>query len=104
MNDLGQRDAQMDFTLSERQTTWRDRVRSFMHSFVYPAVPAYDEHLQSEGISRWSPPPVIEELKARAFAEGLWNLFLPPSAPLCMQIVDHDLLLYLTGSKCTGGI
>ena len=78
-NDLDQRDAQMDFTLSERQTAWRDRVRSFMHSFVYPAVPAYDEHMQAEGISRWSPPPVIEELKARAFAEGLWNLFLPPS-------------------------
>jgi len=67
----------MDFTLSERQAAWRDRVRAFMAAHVYPAVPTYQAQ-QAEG-SRWKVIPVVEELKARAYAEGLWNLFLPPS-------------------------
>ncbi len=69
----------MDFTISERQLEWRDRVRVFMDSHIYPGAPKYEAHMQAEGESRWTPPPVIEELKARAYAEGLWNLFLPPS-------------------------
>lgn len=69
----------MDFTLSEKQVLWRDRVRDFMDSFVYPAVPAYEAHLKLAGEERWKVPEIIEELKARAYSEGLWNLFLPPS-------------------------
>ncbi len=69
----------MDFTVTERECEWRDRVRAFMHAHVYPAIPIVDDHLKTENPSRWTPPPIIEELKARAFADGLWNLFLPPS-------------------------
>lgn len=69
----------MEFTLSDRQIEWRDRVRGFMKAHIYPSEAAYRDHLRVGDQAPWSPPPVIEELKARAFAEDLWNLFLPPS-------------------------
>jgi len=71
----------MDFTMSERQKHWRDRVSAFMDAHVYPAVETYQRQA-AEG-ERWKVIPVLEELKAKARAEGLWNMFLPPSS-------DHD--------------
>ncbi len=68
----------MDFGLSERETHWRDRVRAFMAAQVYPAIPAYERHMAAQGVARWQVNPVIERLKARAYVEGLWNLFLTP--------------------------
>jgi len=68
----------MDFDLSEGQRHWLDRVRGFMAEHVEPAQARYRQEL-AEGETRWRALPVIEELKARARAEGLWNLFLPPS-------------------------
>lgn len=73
----------MDFSMSERQRYWRDRVIAFMNAHVYPAIPTYDAQMEGFGSNRWQVVPVLEELKAKAKAEGLWNLFLPPSA-------DHD--------------
>ncbi len=69
----------MDFSLSERQTAWRDRVRAFIFAHVAPAMETYRHQTAVEGASRWAIIPVVEELKARAYAEGLWNLFLPPA-------------------------
>lgn len=69
----------MDFTLSERQLEWRDRVSAFMRDYVYPAEDSYGEHIRQTCNDRWQIPAIIEELKARAYSEGLWNLFLPPS-------------------------
>ena len=68
----------MDFNLTDRQTHWRDRVRDFIEAHVRPAVPTY--HAQQNEGERWKVIPVVEELKARAKAEGLWNLFMPPSS------------------------
>jgi acyl-CoA dehydrogenase len=73
----------MDFTMSDRQRYWRDRVIAFMDAHVYPAIPTYDAQMEGFGANRWQVVPVLEELKAKAKAEGLWNLFLPPSA-------EHD--------------
>ena len=67
----------MDFDLSERQRHWRDRVIDFMQSHVEPAVPTY--HAQEMQGDRWKVVPVLEELKAKARAAGLWNLFMPPN-------------------------
>ena len=68
----------MDFTLNDRQTHWRDRVRGFIEDHIRPAVPTYDAQ-QREG-DRWKVLPVVEELKAKAKAAGIWNLFMPPSS------------------------
>ena len=69
----------MDFTASKQQAAWRERVADFMLAHVYPAVPIYQAQTRREGAARWTTIPIVEELKARAYAEGLWNLFLPPS-------------------------
>ena len=67
----------MDFTLSETQVHWRDRVIAFMREHVYPAVPVYMAQMLAFGENRWQVVPVVEELKVKARAAGLWNLFLP---------------------------
>src|SRR5690348_4820058 len=67
----------MDFTLGPAETDWRDRVRDFIQEYVRPRVPDYEAQ-QREG-ERWKVIPVVEELKRHARAEGLWNLFMPPS-------------------------
>jgi acyl-CoA dehydrogenase len=69
----------MDFSLSERQRHWRDRVRAFMDAHVYPAEATYAEQMRAMGPDRWRDPQIVEDLKAQARADGLWNLFLPPS-------------------------
>jgi acyl-CoA dehydrogenase len=67
----------MDFSISDQQKHWRDRVVGFMDAHVYPAVETYEaQHAEGE---RWKVIPVVEQLKAKAKAAGLWNLFLPPT-------------------------
>jgi acyl-CoA dehydrogenase len=67
----------MNFTMSERQSYWRERVIAFMDKHIYPAVPTYYAQMKGFGENRWQVVPVVEELKAIAKKEGLWNLFLP---------------------------
>jgi acyl-CoA dehydrogenase len=67
----------MDFEMSPTQKEWLERVQSFMTKHVRPAVPIYNQQDQSG--ERWKVIPVLEELKKKAKAEGLWNMFLPPS-------------------------
>ena len=67
----------MNFTLSDTQIYWRDRVKAFMDEHVYPAVPVFDAQMEAFGANRWQVVPIVEELKAKAKAAGLWNLFLP---------------------------
>ncbi|HWE44497.1 MAG TPA: acyl-CoA dehydrogenase family protein [Caulobacteraceae bacterium] len=70
----------MDFTLSERQRHWRDRVRAFMDAHVYPNLDTYKAQTALVGEARWKGvPQIIEDLKPKARTEGLWNLFLPPN-------------------------
>ena len=68
----------MDFNMSDRQREWLNRVQSFMHKHVRPAVPVYKQQ-DAEG-ERWKVIPILEDLKKKARAEGLWNMFMPPSA------------------------
>ena len=67
----------MDFSLGPAESEWRDRVRAFMDEHVRPRAADYDSQ-RCEG-ERWKVLPVVEELKAKARAQGLWNLFMPPS-------------------------
>ena len=71
----------MDFGFSPRMQELQARVSTFMDEHVYPNERRYAQDLaaNTEAGRRWSPLPVIEELKAKAKSAGLWNLFLPES-------------------------
>src|ERR1700720_1019916 len=82
----------MEFEHSEKVRTLQARVKAFMAEHIYPN----EEELFAEVNEgdRWQPVPLLEELKAKARAAELWNLFLPESeygagltnleyAPLC---------------------
>ena len=64
--------------LSDRAQALYDQLVAFMDAHVYPAEAVYAEQ-HSNSDDRWTPPPIIKELKKKAKAEGLWNLFLPES-------------------------
>src|SRR5205809_186600 len=68
----------MDFAHSPRTQDYLARVGAFINAHVVPNEAVYAEQVASAP-SRWTVPPIIETLKARARAEGLWNLFLPES-------------------------
>ena len=83
----------MNFEYSDKVKSLMARVQAFMDEHVYPNEAALHEQLD-EGSSRWKVLPLLEEIKATAKSEGLWNLFLPESdfgagltnleyAPLC---------------------
>ncbi|MEU8859809.1 acyl-CoA dehydrogenase family protein [Streptomyces umbrinus] len=65
----------MDFGLSPRTDELRARMAAFMNEYVFPAEPVYDRQLAQAG-NPHELPPVMRELKEKARAEGLWNLFL----------------------------
>ena len=64
----------MDFEFSARTKDLEQPLRAFMDEHVYPNERRFEEEIQQ---NRWSPAKVIEELKPKARAAGLWNLFLP---------------------------
>jgi acyl-CoA dehydrogenase len=71
----------MDFGYSPRTQELQDKLQRFMEAHVYPAEARFAAELQANTAAgkRWSPLQVIEELKPKARAQGLWNLFLPDS-------------------------
>jgi acyl-CoA dehydrogenase len=82
----------MHFEFSGKVIDLQKRLTRFMDEHIYPNEACYRDH--TNGPNRWQPVPVIEELKPKARAAGLWNLFLPESelgaglsnlefAPLC---------------------
>ncbi len=72
----------MDFGFSPRTQDLQQRVGAFMNEHVYPAEARYHAEIEAntQAGKRWTPLQVIEELKPKARAAGLWNMFLPPSA------------------------
>src|SRR5262249_3301873 len=70
------KEALVDFEHSEKVKALQRQVEDFMDAHIYPNERLYHEQLQA---NRWAQPPVMEELKAKARAAGLWNLFLPES-------------------------
>ena len=86
----------MDFAHSEKVRALQQRVSAFMDKHVYPNEAVFDAELEANRKkgNPWVPTKVIDDLKEKAKAEGLWNLFLPESklgagltnleyAPLC---------------------
>ncbi|MBK7473384.1 MAG: acyl-CoA dehydrogenase family protein [Betaproteobacteria bacterium] len=82
----------MDFAYSDKVRMLQVRLKAFMEAHVYPNQHRFHEEVNTG--ERWEPTQLIEGLKVKAKAEGLWNLFLPESdlgagltnveyAPLC---------------------
>ena len=82
----------MDFAYTDKVRTLQSRVAAFMAAHVYPNEQRSHDEVNTG--DRWEPTKLIEELKVKARAEELWNLFLPESghgagltnleyAPLC---------------------
>jgi acyl-CoA dehydrogenase len=82
----------MEFEFTPKVKDIQKRLTAFMQEHIYPNEAKYEQHCN--GPDRWQPVPIIEELKPKARAAGLWNLFLPASehgagltnleyAPLC---------------------
>ncbi|MFN7783733.1 MAG: acyl-CoA dehydrogenase family protein [Lysobacterales bacterium] len=72
----------MDFEYSQRTRELLARVEAFMQAEVYPSEPAFFDEVEANrrAGNAWVPTRVVEALKAKARAAGLWNLFLPESA------------------------
>jgi acyl-CoA dehydrogenase len=91
----------MDFTLSAKTSEYAAKLQSFMEKEIFPAEAIY-EHQRAELAAAGKPhglPAIIEELKVKARAQGLWNLFLPHS-----QNPHHGLTVteYATLAEITG--
>jgi acyl-CoA dehydrogenase len=66
----------MDFSYDERTEELRKKASSFVEDFVFPVEHLFHDH-PAAGDRQWERPAVMADLKARAKADGLWNLFLP---------------------------
>ena len=87
----------MDFEYSPKVQELRKRLIAFMEEHVYPNDHKWWEHVKGE--KRWEPVPIIEELKPKARAAGLWNLFLPHSkrAPEGLSNLEYAPLCEIMG-------
>jgi acyl-CoA dehydrogenase len=83
----------MDFEQSERSIAISSRLSAFMDREVYPNQSRFVDEINSG--DRWQPIGLIEELKAKAKSEGLWNLFLPSESGLTN--VDYAPLAEVMG-------
>ena len=82
----------MNFDYSPKVEALRTKLSAFMERHIYPNEARYREEIATG--DRWQPPKLLDELKQKARADELWNLFLPESkrgagltnleyAPLC---------------------
>ncbi len=89
----------MDFAFSDKVKQLQDCLLKFMNEYIYPNESRFYQEVEQ---NRWSPTRVIEELKPKARAAGLWNLFLPDKehgaglrnleyAPLC-EIMGRSMI------------
>jgi len=71
----------MHFEYSPKVKELRGRVDAFMQQHVFPNERRFYDEVEENTRTgaRWTPTKIVEELKAKARAEGLWNLFLPES-------------------------
>ena len=91
----------MDFTLSAKTSEYAAKLQAFMDKEVFPAEAVY-EHQRAELKAAGKPhglPAVVEELKVKARAQGLWNLFLPHSHDPHhgLSVTEYATLAEITG-------
>jgi acyl-CoA dehydrogenase len=91
----------MDFNLSAKTSEYATKLQAFMDEEVFPAESVY-EHQRAELAAAGKPhgvPAIVEELKVKARALGLWNLFLPHSHDPHhgLSVVEYATLAEITG-------
>ena len=91
----------MDFTLSVKTIQYASKLQAFMDSEVFPAEAVYEKQ-RHELIASGKPhalPAVVEDLKKKARALGLWNLFLPHSTNPHhgLSVTEYATLAEITG-------
>ena len=91
----------MPFKQSKKSLDLQSRLSDFMDNFIFPNERAYAEQLHSAQ-NRFAALPLMDDLKAKAKASGLWNLFVPEShAGFCdhggLSNVDYAPLAELMG-------
>jgi len=91
----------MDFTLSVKTIQYASKLQAFMDSEVFPAEAIYEKQ-RHELIASGKPhvlPAVVEDLKKKARALGLWNLFLPHSTDPHhgLSVTEYATLAEITG-------
>jgi acyl-CoA dehydrogenase len=89
----------VNFEFSDKVKDLQRRLQAFLDEHIYPNEQRYRDEIER---NPWSPTQIIEELKAKAHAAGLWNLFLPESehgagltnleyAPLCEMMGRSEM-------------
>src|SRR5580700_5456804 len=89
----------MDFEFGKKIEDLQRRLQAFMGEYIYPNEQHFQDEIERH---RWSPTAVMEDLKPKARAAGLWNLFLPEDergagltnleyAPLC-EIMGRSVM------------
>lgn len=86
----------MDFSPDPRTAELTEQVRAFVHDHVLPAEPVLDAQLAASP-DDWTFRPVVDDLRAKARAEGLWNLFLPSERGAGLTNLQYAPLAELTG-------
>ena len=85
----------MDFHPSARAQELSAQMWDFLNEKVLPAEAVYDAYRAEKGPDDHTLPPIVEELKAQARAQGLWNLFLPAVSGLTN--VEYAQLAEISG-------
>jgi len=80
-----------------------ERVKAFLDEHIIPAEHVYHRQLD-EGPDRWTVPPIMDELKAKAKKAGLWNLFLPKKHfPDSLTNLEYASICETMGRSPIGG-
>ncbi len=91
----------MDFAYSDKVKALQGKLACFMDEHVYPNERRFSDEIEANraGGNPWVPTKLIEELKPKARAEGLWNLFLPrsPRAPEGLSNLEYAPLCEIMG-------
>ncbi len=91
----------MNFDYSPKVKQLRERLLAFFDAHIYPNEKRYHEEIEANrrNGNAWIPTKVIEELKPKARAAGLWNLFLPrsPRAPEGLSNLEYAPLCEIMG-------
>ncbi len=91
----------MDFVYSDKVKTLQAKLARFMDEHIYPNERRFHEEVEANRAKGdpWVPTKLIEELKPKARAQGLWNLFLPrsPRAPEGLSNLEYAPLCEIMG-------